>query len=75
MCGKLAKVAEASNNLCKKLQRQATYEEIATVLKMPESTVRLVSEKSRAAISFDGAPTDHGPMSMQVILSSFLFLK
>ncbi|CAM8967862.1 unnamed protein product [Rhodiola kirilowii] len=68
MCGKLAKVAEASNNLSKKLQRVPTYDEIAKVVKLPVSTVRLVSERSRGPISFDGAPTDRGPMSMQPII-------
>uniref|UniRef100_A0A7N0VDG0 RNA polymerase sigma-70 domain-containing protein n=1 Tax=Kalanchoe fedtschenkoi TaxID=63787 RepID=A0A7N0VDG0_KALFE len=68
MCGKLAKVAEASNSLSKKLQRVPTYEEIAKVVELPVETVRLVSERSRAPISLDETPTDSGPMSMQAIV-------
>jgi len=63
----IAKVAEANNALSKRLRRMPTYDETAELLNVNASTVRLVSESSRAPISLDKAVTDHGHLTLQVL--------
>ncbi|KAI9116575.1 hypothetical protein K1719_012742 [Acacia pycnantha] len=64
----IAKVAEANNVLSYRLRRSPTYEETAELLDVKTSTVRLVSENSRAPISLDSTVTDQGHMTLQEIM-------
>ncbi|XP_054816219.1 RNA polymerase sigma factor sigD, chloroplastic [Prosopis cineraria] len=64
----IAKVAEANNALRYRLRRSPTYEEIAEVLDVNASTVRLISENSTAPISLDRTETDKGHMTLQEII-------
>ncbi|KAK9283540.1 hypothetical protein L1049_011787 [Liquidambar formosana] len=73
MCEMLAKIAEANNVLSKRLRRFPTYDEIAEVLNVHVSTVKLVSDRSRPPISLDGAATDQGFMTLQVFLLNYYF--
>ncbi|XP_028776291.1 RNA polymerase sigma factor sigD, chloroplastic [Neltuma alba] len=65
----IAKVAEANNALSIRLRRSPTYEETAEMLDVKASTVRLVSENSRAPISLDSTVTDQGHMTLQAIMA------
>lgn len=47
------KVAEANSSLRRRLGRSPTYEEVADLIDMDVSNVRLVSERSRPPISID----------------------
>jgi DNA-directed RNA polymerase sigma subunit (sigma70/sigma32) len=64
----VARIAEARNLLSKRLGRLPTDNEIAEVLNVHTSTVRLVSERSRPPISLDQAVTDRGFMTLQVLV-------
>lgn len=66
MCGIVAKVTEANNVLNKQLRRFPTHDEIAQVVGVHVSTVRLVSERIRPPISLDRAITERGCMTLQV---------
>ncbi|XP_047166350.1 RNA polymerase sigma factor sigD, chloroplastic [Vigna umbellata] len=68
-CEMVAKVAQANNILSTTLKRKPTYDETAKVLNVKASTVRLVSEKSRAPISLDKVVTDCGHMTLQEIIA------
>jgi DNA-directed RNA polymerase sigma subunit (sigma70/sigma32) len=69
----VARIAEARNLLSKTLGRLPTDNEIAEVLSVHISTVRLVSERSRPPISLNQAVTDRGRMTLQVlVLNSIL---
>lgn len=68
ICEMLAKIAEAKTMLSQKLRRLPTYDEIAEVIHVDVSTVRLVSERNRAPISVDQAVTNSGSMSLQEII-------
>ncbi|KAM3733902.1 hypothetical protein ACB098_11G173000 [Castanea mollissima] len=65
----VAKIAEASNILTKRLGRQPSYDEIAEMLNVNILTVKLVSERSRPPGSLDQAVTDQGRMTLQEIIS------
>jgi len=62
----VAKIAEANNVLRRRLRRKPTYNEIAEVLNVNVSTVKLVSEKSRQPISLDKAITDQSNLILKV---------
>ncbi|KAL5760411.1 hypothetical protein ACOSP7_018922 [Xanthoceras sorbifolium] len=68
MCGMVAKIAEANNVLTRKLRRLPTCNEIADVLDISLSTVRLAYERTRHPISLDRAETDHGIMTLQDVI-------
>ncbi|XP_014500709.2 RNA polymerase sigma factor sigD, chloroplastic isoform X2 [Vigna radiata var. radiata] len=68
-CELVAKVAQANNILSTRLRRKPTYDETAKVLNVKTSTIRLVSEKSRAPISLDKVVTDCGHMTLQEIIA------
>ncbi|KAL5543599.1 hypothetical protein UlMin_007383 [Ulmus minor] len=67
-CGMLAKIADANNVLSKSLRRFPTYDEIAEVVNVPVSTVRLVSEKNRPPVSLDRLETERSCVSLQEII-------
>ncbi|KAF5469753.1 hypothetical protein F2P56_010317 [Juglans regia] len=69
MCRMVARTAEARNLLSKKLGRLPTHDEIAEVLNVHISIVRLVSERNRPPISLDRAITDQGSITLQEIIS------
>jgi len=56
--GMVAKIVKANNVLRQRLRRKPTYNEMAEVLNVNVSTVKLVSERSRQPISLDRAITD-----------------
>jgi len=62
----VAKIAEANNVLRRRLRQKPTYNEIAEVLNVNVSTVKLVSEKSRQPISLDKAITDQSNLILKV---------
>ncbi|CAK7330927.1 unnamed protein product [Dovyalis caffra] len=64
----VAKIAEANNDLSNKLRRSASYDEIAKVLNMKVSTVRLGFERSRSPISLDQAVLGQNRMTLQEII-------
>ncbi|GAU38917.1 hypothetical protein TSUD_119830 [Trifolium subterraneum] len=66
--GMVAKISEANNVLRKRLRRKPTYDEMAEVLNVNVSTVKLVSERSRQPISLDKALTDHGNLTFKEII-------
>ncbi|KAK1552817.1 hypothetical protein Q3G72_023896 [Acer saccharum] len=68
MCGMLAKIAEANNVLTRRLKRLPTCNEIADVLDINVSTVRLAYERTRHPLSLDGVVTDQGFMTLQDII-------
>ncbi|KDO83322.1 hypothetical protein CISIN_1g046578mg [Citrus sinensis] len=68
MAGMVAKIAEANNVLSRRLRRMPTDSEIAEMLNIHVSTVRLAIERTRHPISLDGAVTDRGCMTMQDII-------
>ncbi|KAK2637008.1 hypothetical protein Ddye_031800 [Dipteronia dyeriana] len=68
MCGMLAKIAEAKNVLTRRLRRLPTCNEIADVLDINVSTVRLAYERTRHPLSLDGVVTDQGFMTLQDII-------
>ncbi len=67
----VAKIAEARNLLTRRLGRPPTYNEIAEMLNVQISTVRLVSERSRHPVSLDQAVSDRGRMTLQVLFLNF----
>ena len=68
----VAKIAEASNILTKRLGRAPTCDEIAKMLNVNISIVRLVSERSRPLVSLDRAVSDQGHMTFQVLFLNFI---
>lgn len=62
----VAKIAEANNVLKRRLRRKPTYNEIAEVLNVNVSTVKLVSERSRQPISLDRSITDQSNLILKV---------
>ncbi|KAF8398366.1 hypothetical protein HHK36_017293 [Tetracentron sinense] len=68
ICERVAKIAEAKTVLSKRLGRLPTYDEIADVVGMDVSSVRLLSERSRPPISADLALTNEGCMTLQEII-------
>lgn len=64
----VAKIAEANNVLIRRLRRLPTDGEIAELLNIHVSTVRLAIERTRHPISLDGAVTDSGCMTLQDII-------
>ncbi|KAK2386250.1 RNA polymerase sigma factor sigF, chloroplastic [Trifolium repens] len=66
--GMVAKIAEANNVLRKRLRRKPTYDEMAEVLNVNVSTVKLVSERSRQPISLDRAVSDHGNLTFKDVI-------
>lgn len=62
----VGKIAEAKNVLSKRLRRKPTYNEMAEVLNVNVSIVKLVSERSRQPISLDKAVFDQGNLTLKV---------
>ncbi|KAJ4711579.1 RNA polymerase sigma factor [Melia azedarach] len=69
MCEMVAKIAEANNVLSRRLKRLPTHNEIAEMLNIHISTVRLAFERTRYPISLDGGVTDRGCMTLQNIIA------
>ncbi|CAK8565030.1 unnamed protein product [Lathyrus sativus] len=65
----IAKVAEANNVLSRRLRRKPTYDEIAEVLNLNASTVKLIYETSGQPISLDRAITDRSNLNLTEIIS------
>ncbi|XP_031264634.1 RNA polymerase sigma factor sigD, chloroplastic [Pistacia vera] len=68
MCEMVAKIAEANSVLTRRLRRLPTHSEIAEMLEISVSTVRLAFERIRYPISLDRAVTDRGCMTLQDIM-------
>ncbi|XP_073225362.1 RNA polymerase sigma factor sigD, chloroplastic isoform X2 [Cicer arietinum] len=66
--GMVGKIAEAKNVLSKRLRRKPTYNEMAEVLNVNVSIVKLVSERSRQPISLDKAVFDQGNLTLKEIM-------
>lgn len=64
----VGKIAEAKNVLSKRLRRKPTYNEMAEVLNVNVSIVKLVSERSRQPISLDKAVFDQGNLTLKEIM-------
>lgn len=62
----IAKIAEAKSVLNRRLSRKPTYEEIAEVLNVNASTVKLVYERSRQPVSLDRAINDQSNLKLTV---------
>ncbi|KAH8498911.1 hypothetical protein H0E87_017723 [Populus deltoides] len=62
----VAKIAGANNDLSNKLRRSPSYDEIAEVLNMKVSTVRLGFERGRSPISLDQAVLGQNSLTLQV---------
>lgn len=73
-CGVLAKVTEANNVLSRRLRRLPTYDEIAEMVNVDVSTVRLVYERNRSPISLDRSVTDRGCMTLKVVFLKSLLI-
>jgi len=71
----VAKIAEANNVLGRRLRRKPTYNEIAEVLNVNVSTVKLVSERSRQPISLDRAKTDQSNLILKVRQFNLYFIR
>ncbi|XP_011025492.1 PREDICTED: RNA polymerase sigma factor sigD, chloroplastic isoform X2 [Populus euphratica] len=61
----VAKIAGANNDLSNKLRRSPSYDEIAEVLNMKVSTVRLGFERGRSPISLDQAVLGQNSLTLQ----------
>ncbi|KAJ0094098.1 hypothetical protein Patl1_17131 [Pistacia atlantica] len=68
MCETVAKIAEANSVLTRRLRRLPTHSEIAEMLDINVSTVRLAFERIRYPISLDRAVSDRGCMTLQDIM-------
>nr|AKC88710.1 sigma factor [Hypseocharis bilobata] len=69
VCDMLVKIAEAKNTLSIRLRRLPSYDEIAELLNVQVSTVRLICRRSRPPISLDRRiVTDQGCMTLQDII-------
>ncbi|KAJ6984786.1 hypothetical protein D5086_017943 [Populus alba] len=64
----VAKIAGANNDLRNKLRRPPSYDEIAEVLNMKVSTVRLGFERGRTPISLDQAVLGQNSLTLQEII-------
>ncbi|KAG6761057.1 hypothetical protein POTOM_034247 [Populus tomentosa] len=64
----VAKIAGANNDLRNKLRRPPSYDEIAEVLNMKVSTVRLGFERGRSPISLDQAVLGQNNLTLQEII-------
>ncbi|XP_023528248.1 RNA polymerase sigma factor sigD, chloroplastic [Cucurbita pepo subsp. pepo] len=64
----VARIAEANNHLGIKLSRVPTHKEVAKYLKVPVSTVRLVTERSKRPISINQPVNDRGCLTLQEIM-------
>ncbi|KAI9388406.1 hypothetical protein POPTR_009G057200v4 [Populus trichocarpa] len=64
----VAKIAGANNDLSNKLRRSPSYDEIAKVLNMKVSTVRLGFERGRSPISLDQAVLGQNSLTLQEII-------
>lgn len=64
----LAKIAEANNVLSRRLRRLPRYDEIAEMLNVHVSRVKLVADRSRQPISLDGRTTHLGCMTLKDII-------
>ncbi|PIA48462.1 hypothetical protein AQUCO_01400805v1 [Aquilegia coerulea] len=69
MCDMVPKIAEANNELSRRLQRQPTYNEISDMIAIHVSSIRLVCTRNRPPISLDQTLTDTGCMTLQDIIS------
>lgn len=72
MCGVMAKITKAKNSFNQKFQRLPSHDEVAEMINVKPSTVRLVSERSRLPISLDRVVTDQGCMALQVRLLNLI---
>lgn len=74
MCGMMAKITKAQNSLNQRFQRLPSHDEIAEVIKVNASTVKLVCERSRPPISLDRVVTVQGSMTLQVCVLNLVFM-
>ncbi|KAH0981598.1 hypothetical protein GBA52_008775 [Prunus armeniaca] len=68
VCGMMAKITKAQNSLNQRFQRLPSHDEIAEVIKVNASTIKLVCERSRPPISLDRVATVRGSMTLQEII-------
>ncbi|XP_043691315.1 RNA polymerase sigma factor sigD, chloroplastic [Telopea speciosissima] len=64
----LAKIAEANTVLSTRLRRLPTYDEIADVVNISVSSVRLICERNRPPISAERTLTNQGSLTLQEII-------
>ncbi|XP_042495833.1 RNA polymerase sigma factor sigD, chloroplastic isoform X2 [Macadamia integrifolia] len=69
MSEKLAKIAEANNVLSTRLRRLPTYDEIADMVNISVSSVRLIWERNRPPISAQRTLANQGSLTLQEIIS------
>ncbi|PRQ54819.1 putative RNA polymerase sigma-70 like domain, RNA polymerase sigma-H factor [Rosa chinensis] len=68
ICGVMAKITKAKNSFNQRFHRLPSHEEIAEMVNIQASTVRLVCERSRLPLSLDRVVTDQGCMALQDII-------
>lgn len=68
MCGVMAKITKAKISFNQRFQRLPSHDEIAEMINVQASIVRLVCERSRLPLSLDRVVTDQGCMALQVPL-------
>lgn len=72
ICGVMAKLTKAKNSFNQRFQRLPSHDEVAGIINVQASTVRLVSERSRLPISLDRVVTHRGCMALQVRLLNLI---
>lgn len=72
ICGVMAKITKAKNSFNQRFHRLPSHEEIAEMVNIQASTVRLVCERSRLPLSLDRVVTDQGCMALQVPLLNLI---
>ncbi|XP_019427571.1 PREDICTED: RNA polymerase sigma factor sigD, chloroplastic [Lupinus angustifolius] len=65
----IAKIAEANNVLSRRLRRVPSYNEMAELLNVNVSTVKLLCQRNRLPISLNKVVTDRGTMTLQDIIA------
>lgn len=68
MCGVMAKITKAKNSFNQKFQRLPSHDEVAEMINVQPSTVRLVYERRKLPISLDPVVTDRGCLALQDII-------
>lgn len=72
VCGVMAKVTKVKNSFNQRFQRLPSHDEVAEMINVQPSTVRLVSERSRLPISLNRVVTDRGCLALQVRLLNLI---
>ncbi|KAJ4979475.1 hypothetical protein NE237_010255 [Protea cynaroides] len=69
MSERVAKIAEANTLLSTRLRRLPSYDEIADMVNINVSSVKLICERSRSPISAERTLTNQGSLTLQEIVS------